>query len=46
MSQMKIADGVDPNELSQLQSELADFNARVSTVTENILQEKKRYVKA
>jgi hypothetical protein len=42
MSQMKDADGVDAEELSQLQSELKDFDTRCSTVTENISAEAKR----
>ena len=42
MSQMKGAEGVDPEELSQLQVELADFDSRLSTVTEQISDEEKR----
>ena len=42
MSQMKGAEGVDPEELSQLQVELADFDSRLSTVTEQINDEEKR----
>lgn len=42
MSQMKGAEGVDPEELSQLQAELADFGSRLSTVTEQIKDEEKR----
>ena len=42
MSEMKDADGVDPEELSELQSELQDFDSRLSTVTEEINEEEKR----
>ena len=42
MSQMKGAEGVDPEELSQLQVELADFDSRLSIVTEQINDEEKR----
>ena len=42
MSQMKDAKGVDPEELSQLQSELKDFDSRLSTITEQITEEEKR----
>ena len=42
MSQMKDAEGVDPEELSQLQSELKDFDSRLSTITEQITEEEKR----
>ena len=43
MSQMKDADGVDQDELSQLQTELKDFDSRFSTVTEQITEEEKRW---
>ncbi len=42
MSQMKDAEGVDPEELSQLQSELKDFDSQLSTITEQITEEEKR----
>ena len=42
MLQMKDAEGVDPEELSQLQSELKDFDSRLSTITEQITEEEKR----
>ena len=42
MSQVKDADGVDQDELSQLQTELKDFDSRFSTVTEQITEEEKR----
>ena len=42
MSQMKDAEGVDPEELSQLQSELKDFDTRRSTVTEHITEQAER----
>lgn len=45
MSQMNVADEVDPDELSELQSELANFDKRVSEVTKNISQAEKQYVK-
>ncbi|CAB4006965.1 dystonin-like isoform X1, partial [Paramuricea clavata] len=42
MSQMKDADGVDQDELFQLQSELKDFDSSLTTVTEQITEEEKR----
>ena len=42
MSQMKDADGVDAEELSQLQSELSDFDSKLTTLNEDIKKEEKR----
>ena len=44
MAQMKDADGVDSDELAQLQSELSQFDSRLSTATEQINKEEKRYL--
>ena len=41
MSQMKDAEGVDPEELSQLQSELKDFDSRKAAVNEDISPEER-----
>ena len=43
MSQMKNADGVDPQEYSQLRSELSDFNSKMESLNEEISKEEKRY---
>jgi peptidoglycan hydrolase CwlO-like protein len=42
MAQMKDADGVDAEELSQLQSELEEFDTKIGALNENISQEEKR----
>ncbi|XP_028414728.1 nuclear anchorage protein 1-like isoform X2 [Dendronephthya gigantea] len=42
MSEMRDADGVDADELAQLQSELSDFDSRLSSATEDINEEEKR----
>ena len=42
MSQMKDADGVDQDELFQLQSELKDFDSRKESVNDDINKEEKR----
>ena len=42
MSQMKDAEGVDPEELSQLQSELKDFDSRMDTLNDDISKEEDR----
>jgi predicted nucleic acid-binding Zn-ribbon protein len=42
MSQMKNADGVDQDELSQLQTELKDFDSRKESVNDDISKEEKR----
>ena len=42
MSQMKDAEGVDPEELSELQSELKEFDSKIGTLNENIKSEEKR----
>jgi predicted nucleic acid-binding Zn-ribbon protein len=42
MSQMKDADGVDQDELSQLQTELKDFDSRKESVNDDINKEEKR----
>ena len=38
MSEMKDADGVDPDELSQLQYELKEFDSRMENVNEDTEQ--------
>ena len=43
MSQMKDAEGVDPEEYSQLRSELNDFDVKLETLNEDIDKEEKRY---
>ena len=43
MSQMKDAEGVDPEELSQLQSELKDFDSRMDTLNDDISKEEDRW---
>ena len=42
MAQMKDAEGVDPEELSELQSELKDFDSRTETINDEITKEEKR----
>ena len=42
MSQMQNAEGVDPEELSQLQAELKDFDSRSEALNEDVGKEKKR----
>ena len=42
MAQMKDAEGVDPDELSELQSELKDFCSRTETINDEITKEEKR----
>ena len=42
MSQMKDADGVDQDELSQLQSELKDFDSKMDTLSDDISKEEER----
>lgn len=42
-AQMEGADGVDSNEFAEVKSELADFNSRWSTATEQIKEEEKRW---
>ncbi len=42
MSQMKDAEGVDPEELSQLQSELKDFDSRMDSLSNDISKEEDR----
>ena len=42
MAQMKDAEGVDPDELSELQSELKDFGSRTETINDEITKEEKR----
>jgi predicted nucleic acid-binding Zn-ribbon protein len=42
MSQMKDVDGVDQDELSQLQTELKDFDSRKESVNDDINKEEKR----
>ena len=44
MSEMKDADGVDPEELSQLQSELKDFDSNIESLNEDMGKEEQRYV--
>jgi prefoldin subunit 5 len=38
MSEMKDADGIDPDELSQLQYELKEFDSRMESVNEDTAQ--------
>ena len=42
MAQMKDGEGVDPEELSELQSELKDFDSRTETMNDEITKEEKR----
>ena len=42
MAQMKDGEGVDPEELSELQSELKDFDSRTETINDEITKEEKR----
>lgn len=42
MSQMKVADGVDPEELSELQSELTEFDSKMDALNEDIGKEEDR----
>ena len=42
MAQMKDAEGVDPEELSELQSELKDFDSRTEAINDEITKEEKR----
>lgn len=43
MSQMKNAEGVDPQEYSQLRSELNDFDSKMESLNKEISKEEKRY---
>ena len=42
--EMAEAEGVDPQEYKELQSELEDFDSRWLTATEDVKEEEKRYV--